>query len=71
VGLTARQIERGNLNAIKFYFEVTGQAETPETINLKRAMVTLIDVMQRHIEPEVLVTIKSEMDAILGIKAMG
>jgi hypothetical protein len=67
----AQQIDKGNLNAIKFYFEITGQAETPETINVKRAMQTFIDVLQRHVPIETLVKVKAETDAILGVSSIG
>jgi hypothetical protein len=67
----AQAVDRGNLNAIKFYFEITGKAETPETINIKRAMQTIVEAMQKHCTPDQLQLIQQEVQGVLGMKGMG
>jgi len=63
-----RQIERGNLNAIKFYYEITGRASSPEAVNVKRAMQVLIEAVQKHVkDPEVLAAIASEVQAVRSL----
>jgi hypothetical protein len=66
----AQAVERGNLNAIKFYFEVTGKAETPETINVKRALQTIIEAVQKHCSQDQLEAIQSEVNSVLGMQRM-
>lgn len=66
----AQQVDKGNLNAIKFYFEITGKAETPETVNVKRALQTIIEAMQKHCTPEQLLAIQAEMQTVLGMKGV-
>lgn len=64
-----RQIERGNLNAIKFYYEITGRANSPEAINVKRAMQVLIEAVQKHVkDPEVLEAIAREVQAVRALE---
>lgn len=46
----ARHVKNGNLNAIKFYFEVTGRAQSPEEVNVKQAMNILIEAVQKHVK---------------------
>lgn len=58
----ARQIKKGNFPALKFYYEITGRAQSPETANVKLAMMRLIEIVQKHVkDPEVLSAIASEM----------
>lgn len=66
----AQAIDKGNLNAIKFYFEITGQAETPETINIKKTLQTIIEAVQKHCTPEQLNKIQDEVNAVLSIKGV-
>jgi hypothetical protein len=57
-----RQIQRGNIQAIKMYYEVTGRAQSQETVNLKLAMQRMLEVIQRHVkDPAVLQSIATEM----------
>lgn len=58
----ARQIKKGNFPALKFYYEITGRAQSPETVNVKLAMMRLIEIVQKHVQdPEVLAAIAEEM----------
>lgn len=60
-----RRIKHGNITAIKFYFELTGRAVTPEVVNLKLAMQSLIEAVQKHVqEPAVLEAIARDFQAI-------
>lgn len=66
----AQAVDKGNLNAIKFYFEVTGKAETPESINLKKAMTTMVEAIQKHCTPDQQQAIQQEINAVLGMKGV-
>lgn len=67
----ARQINRGNFAALKFWFEITGRAQSPETLNIKQAMNILIEAVQKHVtDQDTLNAIGDEvarMRAIQGI----
>ena len=61
----ARQVKKGNFPALKFYYEITGRAQSPETVNVKMAMMRLVEVIQKHVQdPEVLAKIAAEMRGI-------
>ena len=62
----ARQIKQGNFPALKFYYEITGRAQSPETVNVKLAMMRLIEIVQKHVQdPETLAAIANEMRGAL------
>lgn len=62
-----RQIKAGSFPALKFYYEVTGRAQSPETINVKMAMMRMIEIIQRHVQdPAVLQAIANEMRGVVG-----
>jgi hypothetical protein len=57
-----RQIQKGNFSAIKFYYEITGRATTPEAINVKQTMQFLLEAVQTHVkDPETLQAIAAEV----------
>ncbi len=57
-----RQIQKGNFQAIKFYYEVTGRAQSQETINLKMAMQQMLEVIQKHVkDPAILSAIANDI----------
>lgn len=67
----AKQIERGNFQAIKFYYEITGQAQSPEAVNVRQAMNVLIEAVQKHVkDPAVLEAIAQEVQTIRGIQSV-
>ena len=61
----ARQIKKGNFPALKFYYEITGRAQSPEVINVKMAMTRIVEAVQRHVkDPEILAAIARDMQNI-------
>lgn len=65
----AQAIKRGNFQAIKFYYEITGKAQSPEAVNLKQAMQVLIEAVQKHVkDPAVLEAIASEVQSIRQVQ---
>lgn len=65
-----RRIKGGNVAAIKFYFELTGRAQTPEIVNLKLAMQHLIEAVQKHVQdPAVLQAIARDFEAIESLSS--
>lgn len=62
-----KQIQKGNFPAIKFYYEITGRAQTPEQINLKLALIKIQEAVQKHVkDPEVLQAIAAELNPVKG-----
>lgn len=67
----ARHVRQGNLNAIKFYFEVTGRAQSPEEVNVKAAMNILIEAVQKHVkDPSILKAISDEVAEQRNLKGL-
>lgn len=61
------ELNNVNLSAIKFYYEITGRAEAPETQNLKAALQATIESVQKHVkDPELLKSISEEIDSLLN-----
>lgn len=57
-----RQIKKGNFQAIKFYFEITGRAQTPELLNLQQTVIRLVEVVQKHVkDPATLQAIANDL----------
>ena len=66
-----RQINRGSFPALKFYMEITGQAQSPESLNARRLLQLLIEVIQKHVkDPDVLKAIGDEMDSLRKIQGL-
>lgn len=62
----ARQIKKGNFPALKFYYEITGRAQSPEVVNIKAAMTRLVEAVQKHVkDPQIIQAIGLEMQGIL------
>lgn len=60
-----RQVQKGNFQAIKFVYEITGRATTPEALNVKQTMQHLIEAVQKHVQdPETLQAIAQEVRAL-------
>jgi hypothetical protein len=58
----AKQVMNGSIPALKFYYEITGRAQSPETVNIKMLMVKVIEAIQKHVkDPAVLAAIASEI----------
>lgn len=58
----ARQIKSGHFGALKFYFEMTGRASSPEVVNVRLMMNRVIEAVQKHVtDPEVLQAIAAEI----------
>lgn len=63
----ARQIKKGNFQALKFYYEITGRAQSPEAINLKLAMQRLVEAVQKHVKDQnIIQAIGLEMQGIVA-----
>lgn len=57
-----KQVKGGNINALKFYWEVSGRMDTPELVNVKMMMQRVIEAVQKHVkDPEVLAAIGEEI----------
>lgn len=70
IGL-ASLIQKEDFRAIKFYFEITGKASSPEAINIKQSMQILIEAVQKHVrDPELLKAIAEEVNAVRSIQGV-
>jgi hypothetical protein len=64
-----RAIQKGNFQAVKFYYEITGRASSPEAVNVKRAMQVLIEAVQKHVkDPTTLAAIAAEVQALRSLE---
>lgn len=64
----AKKVKTGDVNALKFYYEITGRATSPEAVNLKLTMVRIIEAVQKHVkDPEILQAIASEINAVAPV----
>lgn len=60
-----RQVQKGNFQAIKFVYEISGRATSPEQIQIKQTMQHLIEAVQKHVhDPETLQAIAQEVRAL-------
>jgi hypothetical protein len=63
--MLAKQVRNGNFQALKFYFEITGRANSPEAINLKMTLVRMVEAVQKHVkDPAVLEAIGKELQSV-------
>jgi hypothetical protein len=62
-----KSVDRGDVNAIKFYMEVTGRHTTdaPAMQNMKVMLTRLIESVQRHVEPATMRLIAQDFDLIM------
>lgn len=67
----ARHVKNGNLNAIKFYYEVTGRAQSPEEVNVKQVLNVIIEAVQKHVkDPTILKAIAEEVAEQRAMKGL-
>jgi hypothetical protein len=58
----AKKVRSGDMVALKFYYEMTGRANSPEAINVKMTMARLIEAVQKHVrDPAILAAIAAEL----------
>lgn len=62
-----KQIKAGSFPALKFYYEMTGRAQSPEVVNLRQMVMVLQTILVKHVQdPNVLRAIAMEMRAALN-----
>jgi len=63
-------VESGNLAAIEYYFELTGiySRRSQDMLDLRKILSQIIDILSRHVDPEVLQTVASELE-VLGVNS--
>jgi hypothetical protein len=62
IGAFIQLVRNGDLAAIKYYFEITGYADSSDAINLKLTIQRVIESIQRHVkDPETLAKIAMEI----------
>jgi hypothetical protein len=66
-----RQVQKGNFQAIKFYYEITGRNTSPEAIQLKQTLQLVIEAVQKHVkDPETLTAIGKEIESLRVINGL-
>lgn len=59
-------VAKGDVNAIKFYYEVTGEYRRDDSLpDVRVMMIRVLEAVQKHVSPEQLAAISGEFDAIL------
>ena len=67
----AQLIDAKDFRAVKFYFEITGKAASPEAINVKQTMQILIEAIQKHVkDTDVLQSIADEVNQVRAIQGL-
>jgi hypothetical protein len=62
-------VEKGNVDAIKFYLEATGRytPQTTESINIKMVLAKLLEVIQMHVkDQETLRSIAADFEVVMS-----
>jgi hypothetical protein len=64
----SKKVMSGDVNALKFYYEITGRAASPDAINLKLTMMKIIEAIQKHVkDPVILSAIASEIQGVAPV----
>lgn len=67
----AKRVSQGDVTALKFYYELTGRASSPEAINLKMTLARVIEAVQKHVkDPATLEAIGAEILAIAPVASV-
>lgn len=64
----AKAVEAGDLNAIKFHFEMRGiyNPRLQIDVNVEHVLVRVVDIVSQHVTPEVLEKIADELEGVMG-----
>lgn len=63
----ANKVRSGDVPALKFYYEITGRASSPEAINLKLVMAKMLEAIEKHVkDPEIKMLISQEIMGAVG-----
>lgn len=59
-------VEAGNLAAIEYYFEISGiySRRSQDMLDLRKILAQIIDILSRHVTPDVLQTIATELELL-------
>lgn len=58
----SKKIQQGDWNAIRYWFETTGELDAKSTLNPENFMMMIIEILQRHVkDPEVLMAIAQDI----------
>lgn len=69
VGEFTRLIHKGDWQAIKYYFEVTGEFGDNDAIDAKNVVKLLIEIIQKHVkDPETMLAISQDILNVLGVR---
>lgn len=57
-----KHIEDGNLDAIKYYHQMTGRYTSPEAVNVARVLALMMEILVQYVTPDVLNKVAREME---------
>ena len=70
IGAFIQLVRNGDLAAIKYYFEITGYADSSDAVNLKLTIQRVIESIQRHVkDPQILARIALEIQGHVPVAA--
>jgi hypothetical protein len=63
-------VEAGNLQAIEYYFEISGiySRRSQDLLDLRKLLAQIIDILSRHVDPQVLQAVATELE-VLGVSS--
>ena len=66
----ARNVDNGDLQSIKYYNELTGRyrGQDETVINLMVLLGRMMEVLAKHVEPQILAVIADELDNVIDVK---
>lgn len=58
----AKQVQKGNMTAIKLYFEMTGKAQSQEQVNIRMMLTKTLEAIQSHVkDPAILLALTKDL----------
>ncbi|HEY0770952.1 MAG TPA: phBC6A51 family helix-turn-helix protein [Sphingobacteriaceae bacterium] len=71
VGEFTRLVHKGDWQAIKYYFEVTGEFGSSDGVNAENLVKLLIEIIQKHVkDPEVMLAISQDILNVVGVRTI-
>ena len=66
----ARNVDNGDLQSIKYYNELTGRyrGNDETVVNLMVLLGRMMEVLAKHVEPQILAVIADELDNVIDVK---
>lgn len=58
-----KNVEDGDLNAIRYFNEMTGRSSSPEAVNISKVLATIMEILVSYVDPETLKVVAHELES--------